>query len=164
MPYQLLRQVTVDCAVVIYGFCHFCLFFFWADLVQTKTIQFAVDFLLSFLLHCYTISNKSRRFVPLSPRLCCWSYARASGWSQRTGGGGSGEEEEGPASALELWLKDWASRGSDKPVTLRPGVEAEEVGCCFDLCDVISFFWLNYNIMQTTCYSSAVFFFFFKIW
>lgn len=117
MPYQLLGQVTVDCAVVIYGFCHFCHFFFsffQADLVQTKTIQFAVDFLLSFLLHRYTISNKSRRFVRLSPRLCCRAYAPAvglvsegsGGGGAGTGGGGWGAVQEGPASALELWLKD----------------------------------------------------------
>ena len=82
MPYQLLGQVTVDWAVVIYGFCHFWL----ANLVQTKTIQFAVDFLLSFLLHRYTISNKSQRLVRLSPRLCCWARAWALGCSPRRKG------------------------------------------------------------------------------
>lgn len=110
MAYQPLGQVAVDyCAIVIYGLCHRICIFFEAGLVQTKTIQFAMDFAL-FFFHLsstlrYTISNKSQSFVFLSPPLvCCSSNTPALGWSLRTIGkeGGRG----GRASALELWLRD----------------------------------------------------------
>lgn len=59
-------------------FSCFLSFFPKADLVQTKTIQFAMDFILFFFLSVrlpstlrYTISNKSQWFVFLSPFQCC---------------------------------------------------------------------------------------------
>lgn len=68
MSYQPLGQVAVDyCAIVIYGLCH-RISFFEANLLQTKTIQFAMDFILFFVFSTpfhfstlwYTISNESQ--------------------------------------------------------------------------------------------------------
>lgn len=58
MAYQPLGQVTVNyCAIVIYGHIEFVFFFFFeAGLVQTKTIQFAMDFILGFFPpHIHTV-------------------------------------------------------------------------------------------------------------
>lgn len=139
LVYQPLGQVAVDyCAIVIYGLCHrtyFLLgFFFEAGQAQTKTIQFAMDFILPpplaplclFSTLWYTISNKSQRFVFLSPSfLGSLSDTRALGWSLRAIG-----RRGGRTSALELWLRDWVSFGSDKLVTFRPAVVEEGTWCC----------------------------------
>lgn len=123
MAYQPLGQVAADyCAIVIYGLCH-RIFFFFLKRAWFKQRQFNLQWIsfCFFSTSCYTVSNKSQSFVILSLSFLYFFVSRPSvGMVSED----KGEEEvrRGQASALELWLRDWVSFGSDKPMTFRPAV------------------------------------------
>lgn len=115
------RWIVIDQAVVIYDHCHRISIF--------KLRSFNLGWILLRLLFGHLLStawspagDKSQPLVFLSPALlCCSSDTVVLGWTPGAGG---------PASALELWLRDWVCFGSDTPLTFRPAV-CSGATCCF---------------------------------